>query len=142
MLSVISLVLGIHFICFAESDHIGIVKTVAGDTVIVRNDKSIRAEVNTKVLKGDLLKTGPDGKVGVIFEDDTVISMGPNSEIVIENFLFRPAEKKMSFIARIIQGTASFISGQITKLAPDLVHIETPDATIGMRGTQVLVQVE
>jgi hypothetical protein len=139
---ILTLVLGWAVCGFAASEHIGIVKTVSGDVVIERNGQSIAAQINTKVINGDLVKTGSDGKVGLVFADDTVISMGSNSQIVIEDFLFEPAEKELSFVARMIQGTASFLSGQIAKLAPETVRLETPDATIGLRGTRVLVKVQ
>ena len=42
----------------------------------------------------------------------------------------------------MFQGTFSYLSGQISKLVPGAVRLETPDATIGMRGTHVLVKVE
>ena len=126
----------------ASATHVGVVKSVNGQAQIIRDTQSISAEVNVKLLNGDLVKTGLDGKIGLVFEDDTVVSMGPNSQFQIEEFLFQPAEKKLSFVARMIQGTASFLSGQIAKLAPHLVRLETPDATIGLRGTHVLVKVE
>lgn len=126
----------------ADADHVGIVKSVAGDVLIVRNNSSLKAVTNMNLMILDTVKTGSDGRVGMILEDDTVISMGSNSRITIENFMFQPNEHKLSFIARIFHGTASFISGQIAKLAPHQVHIETPYATIGTRGTQFLVKVD
>jgi hypothetical protein len=137
-----TLALGSLTPCLAGQDYAGIVKAVAGDAVIVRNDTTIKAKTNTKLLEGDLVRTGPGGKVGLLFEDDTVISMGSNTKIVIERYLFHPAEKKMSFITRIFQGTVSYLSGQLVKLAPNLVHIETPYGTVGMRGTHVLIKVD
>ena len=139
----VSLVSAFTMPCIAaDQDHVGIVKSLAGDVSILRNGTPIKAAANTRLLKGDLVQTGKDGKVGMIFEDDTVISIGPNSRIVIENFLFQPNEKKLSFIARILQGTVSYLSGQIAKLAPNLVRIETPNATVGLRGTHVLIKVD
>jgi hypothetical protein len=91
---------------------------------------------------GDRVSTGADGKAGLLFEDDTVMSLGPKSALRIEDFRFQPAEKKLSFVARILQGTATYLSGQIGRLAPDLVRVETPHATIGMRGTHILVSVD
>lgn len=130
-------------VCLASSqDHIGIVKTVAGDVVVVRNDKSIKAEPNMKLMQGDLVKTGASGKVGLIFEDDTIVSLGSNSGMALESFAFQPSEKKLSFIARLLKGTASFLSGQIAKLAPTAVKVETPHATVGMRGTHVLFKID
>jgi hypothetical protein len=126
----------------ASADHIGIVKTMAGEVSIDRGGRSIQAEPNLKLYESDVIKTGANGKAGLILEDDTVISMGFNSTIALKSFLFQPNEKKLSFIARVYHGTASFISGQIAKLAPSLVHIETPHATVGVRGTHVLIQVD
>jgi hypothetical protein len=126
----------------AALDHIGIIKTLAGEVVVDRAGRSIKAEPNLKLYLADVVKTGADGKTGLILEDDTVISMGFNSSLALKSFQFQPNEKKLSFIARVYHGTASFISGQIAKLAPSLVHIETPHATVGVRGTHVLIQVD
>jgi len=126
----------------ASADQIGIVKTMTGEVSIDRGGRSIKAEPNLKLYEADVIQTGTNGKVGLILEDDTVISMGFNSSLALKSFLFQPNEKKLSFIARLYHGTASFISGQIAKLAPSLVHIETPHATVGVRGTHVLIQVD
>jgi len=128
--------------CRADTEHAGVVKTVEGAAMIVRSGSPTAATVNAKVNMGDHVQTGSDGKIGMIFQDDTVVSMGPNSKIVIEDYLFEPAEKKLSFVTRMFKGTVSFLSGQITKLAPEGARVETPSATIGMRGTHVLVQVD
>ena len=139
---VAAIILGWTHLATAVPAHVGIVKSVMGQAQIIRGSQTISAEVNVKLEKGDLVETGLDGKIGLVFEDDTVVSMGPKSQFRIEEFLFQPAQKKLSFVARMIQGTASFLSGQIAKLAPHMVRLETPDATIGLRGTHVLVKVE
>jgi hypothetical protein len=126
----------------AEEDHIGMIKSLAGEVVVDRAGRTIKAEPNLKLYLADVVKTGADGKTGLILEDDTVISMGFNSSLALKSFQFKPNEKKLSFIARVYQGTVTFISGQIAKLAPSLVHIETPHATVGVRGTHVLIKVD
>lgn len=126
----------------ANSSYVGIVRSVSNEASVLRNHTPIPAETNMKVMNGDVLKTGPDGSLGLIFEDDTIVSMGPASEFIIQDFAFSPAEKKLSLLIKMIQGTFAFLSGQLTKLAPDSVHLETPDATIGMRGTHVLIQID
>jgi hypothetical protein len=126
----------------AVQSHIGIIKSISGEVSITRSSHAIKAEPNLKLLEGDFVQTGKNGKIGLILEDDTVISMGPDSKIELKSFMFQPSEKKLSFIARIFQGTATFLSGQIAKLAPNLVKIETPQATVGVRGTHVLIRVD
>ncbi len=126
----------------SDTTHIGIVKSLAGDVVITRSDRTIQAEPNLRLQEGDVVQTGPNGKVGLILEDDTVISMGFDSKIALKRFMFQPNEKKLSFITRVFHGTISFLSGQIAKLAPTQAQIETPYATVGSRGTHILIQVD
>ena len=121
---------------------VGIVRTVSKEAYILRNETPIAAKTNMRIMKGDVIKTGPAGSLGMIFDDDTLISMGPDSEFAVEDFLFSPSEKKLSLVVRMLQGTFSYLSGQISRLLPDAVRLETPDATIGTRGTHVLIQVE
>ncbi|MFH0994849.1 MAG: FecR domain-containing protein [Pseudomonadota bacterium] len=125
----------------AESESIGIVKTVKQNVFVVRKGEAIPVVVNMRLMIKDLVRTGPDGAIGFILKDDTVISMGPGSELVIDEFSFNPVEKNMSFVARMFHGTVSYFSGQIGKLSPESVRFNTPVATIGMRGTHFLVKV-
>lgn len=126
----------------SATDTIGIVKSVSGDVYLASSDTNIKAVPNMKINQGDLIRTGPNSNVGLIFEDDTVVSLGSNSEMSIEQFLFDPAAGKLAFVTKLIKGTFSFISGQIAKLAPDQVKLETPDATLGVRGTKFLVKID
>jgi hypothetical protein len=126
----------------AGADEIGVVKSVSGEAIVVRGGASLTPEINFFLHRGDVIKTGATGNVGVIFEDDTLVSMGPSSELAIDDFLFEPAQEELSLVVRMIRGSMSFLSGEIGKLAPENVKLETPDATIGMRGTRLLIKVE
>ena len=129
-------------VCIAEFESIGFVDSVKGEVMIVSSKSSVKAVQNMKVITGDSIKTGSSSSVGLIFEDDTVVSLGPGSEMVIEAFLFNPADRELSFVARMFKGTFSFITGQIAKLAPQNVQLETPGATLGVRGTKFVVKVD
>ena len=126
----------------SEKGFVGIVKNVRSEAFIIRNDISENAIIGKKIEMGDVLKTGSNGSMGVIFMDDTVIAMGPKTEIFIHTFLFEPVKGNLSFIAKMVKGTVNFISGQISKLAPGSVDFQTPYFTIGDRGTHFLVKVE
>ncbi len=125
-----------------QSDSVGIVKSVSGDVFITGSQTTVKAVDNMRLLRGDSVRTGSDGSAGLIFEDDTVVALGPDSEMEIENFIFDPVNSGLSFVTRLIHGTFSFITGQIAKLAPDNVTLQTPDATLGVRGTKFLVKVD
>jgi hypothetical protein len=90
---------------------------------------------------GDALDTGPGGSLGVILRDDSSLSLGPGSRLVVRNFLLSPEKGSFGLLARISRGTMAYLSGLIGKMAPGSVRFETPTATIGIRGTRFAVKV-
>lgn len=128
---------------FAAADApVGSVRTLKGKAVIIRAKSAVETKIGTRVYQKDSLKTGADGSIAVVFKDDTLLSIGPDSEVVINEFLFSPAEGKLSIITRLIRGTSAYLSGIIAKMSPQSVRYETPVADIGVRGTKFAVQVE
>jgi hypothetical protein len=77
-----------------------------------------------------------------IEEDDTFLSLGPGSDLVIDQFVYAPRQGKLSLVFRMLKGTAVYLSGLIAKLAPDSVYFVTPSASVGVRGTKFAVKVE
>lgn len=120
---------------------IGVVRTVSGAATVTRGEKTDPATPGFKIMVGDTLGTGPDGSLGVILRDDSSLSIGPESRLVLRSFLFSPSEGKFDLVARITRGTMAYLSGLIGKLAPEKARFETPTATIGIRGTRFAVQV-
>jgi len=136
------LLLAILLVPVAAHAFVGVIKTVDGEAAIQRDGKTIPAIAGMEVRKADIVNTGKGGYIGVVFSDDTLISLGPDTRITIDDYLFEPREKKLSFVVHLIRGTLSFISGQMTKLAPESVQLIMPAATIGVRGTHVLMKVK
>jgi len=124
----------------AGRDTIGVVKNSSGETSLTRGERLFPAAVGTRLAAGDTLSTGPDGSLGVILRDNSILSLGPGSSIVIQTFLFSPAEGKIGLLARLSRGTMAYISGLIGKLAPESARFETPVASIGIRGTYFAVK--
>jgi len=133
---------GLPGTCLAGGNSIAFVDSVKGEATILNEAQSVSAVANMKMFAGDTVRTGANGTVGLIFNDDTVVAIGPESEMKVEDFLFDPAEGELSFVAKMIKGTFSFITGQIAKLAPEKMHLETPEATLGVRGTKFAVEIE
>lgn len=125
-----------------DVDFVGSVKTVTGAAYIVHEDVKTPAAVGDHFYEGDSLVTRSSSSIGVIFRDDTILSLGPGSEVAIDEFIFDPAEGNMSFLARMNKGVGQFITGQMAKIAPDNMRVETPLTTIGIRGTRFLVKVD
>jgi len=125
----------------AALDTIGTVRSSAGTAAVTRGGQVLPATAGTKLIAGDALTTGSDGSMGVILRDNSTLSLGPGSRIVIETFLFFPYEGKLGMLARITRGTMAYLSGLIGKLAPGSARFETPMASIGIRGTRFAVKV-
>lgn len=119
---------------------IGVVDNSEGTATITRGGKVLAAERGTKLVVGDTLSTGPDGSMGLILRDNSTLSLGPESNLVIRKFLFSPGEEKLGLMARLSRGTMAYLSGLIGKLAPESVRFETPTSTIGIRGTYFVVK--
>ena len=121
---------------------IAFVKTVSGSATLVRGGATEPIRVGAPLREKDRLETGADGSVGVTFRDNTRIALGPKSRIDLERFVFKPADKQYGFVLKLLRGTLEYISGLTAKLAPEAMSIETPTATIGVRGTRLLARVE
>jgi len=140
---ILCLIMTILLPCLATGEElpIGKAKTSKGSVFVIRAGKQIPVSVGDKLFQNDTIRTGSASSVGIIFEDNTVLSLGPDSEIVIDEYVFTPEKGVFSMITRMLRGTASYLSGIIGRQSPESVKFQTPDATIGIRGTQFLVKV-
>lgn len=127
---------------YAQDDPIGYVKTHAGAAFVMTAGQTLEAFPGLALRQGDILRTGDDGRLGVTLLDNTVMSLGPNAEMVVDRYLFKPGEGELGLGVRLFKGTMQFISGVIAKLRPQAVEVRTTTGTIGVRGTRFLVRAE
>jgi hypothetical protein len=120
----------------------GRIKSSSGAAAIVRAGRARPAGVGDMLFQSDAIRTGADGQVSVMLQDNTRLSIGPGSEIALVEFQFAPADGRLALLLRVAQGVLSYVSGRIAKLAPASVKIETPKLVIGVRGTHALIKVE
>jgi len=121
---------------------VAVVKKISGSATVVRQGQPIPATNGLKIWENDMLRTGDNGSIGIVFNDDTLLSLGPGSILLIDEFVFAPRQGKFSIVIRMVKGTAAYLSGLISKLSPDSAHFKTPTASIGIRGTKFVVKVE
>ena len=119
---------------------IGVVRNSAGSATLTRGEKVLPATTGTRLHAGDTLGTGPDGSLGVILRDESSLSLGPSSSLVLRDFLFSPSRGKFALWVRLSKGTMAYLSGLIGKMAPEKARFETPSATIGIRGTHFVLK--
>jgi len=126
----------------AEMDVIGFVKVVEGEVIISSVRGAIPVSPGIAVHIGDTINTGDNGSLGITLKDNTVMSLGPDSEFRIDEYLYAPAQDELKLFAILTKGTLHYISGVIAKLKPKAVSVKTPSGIIGVRGTRFLVKAE
>lgn len=127
----------------ASGTAIGIVKTVSGEaTVTTHGVTSAAMEGDPVFLRSQLRTGGGESSLGVTFKDETMMSLGPDSAMSVESYYFAPASNRYGLGARLFKGSMNYVSGIIAKLRPEGVVLNTPTATIGVRGTRFVIRVE
>lgn len=127
---------------WAQGTPIGYVKTVSGDASVVTGSSSVKAAPGTPLQVGSVLRTGAKSSMGVTFQDNTLMSFGPDTEVAVDDYLYQPGQNKLKLGARVGKGTLNYVSGVIAKLDPAAVSVKTPTGIIGVRGTEFVVKVE
>ena len=88
--------------------------------------------VKGPVYSGDLIKTNRRGTAQILFADNTRMVIGPNSQVAVDDFVFSGSSKASTFAIDALRGSFRFITGASAK---NVYSINTPTATIGVRGT-------
>lgn len=122
----------IPLLAFAEARVIGKVKGLRGLVSILRDGKTKPAFPNDRIYQSDIILTGSDGAIGILLEDNTLISMGPISRVRMDKFTFEPATNEYAMRLNMQHGTFVYQSGLLGKLAPHAVELNTPVGRISM----------
>ena len=85
------------------------------------------------------VKTAKGASVGITFTDSSMMSLGPNSKLALTQYRFDATTHVGVFDSVLSQGTLAAKSGQIVKQTPEAMHVSTPTALLGVRGTEFVV---
>jgi hypothetical protein len=140
--AVLVLLLGASAVRAQEGSGAGRVKVASGAAFVVREGRAIPATPGQVVREADVLRTGPDGRLGITLNDDTRVSLGPASEVRGERFAYGSADGGLALVLKFVRGVTAYVSGRIAKLSPDAVRLETPAAIVGVRGTTLAIRVD
>jgi VCBS repeat-containing protein len=125
-----------------QSDQpIGTVDTAEGEVFATRADGS-RVELNEgdPVYQGDVLETGDEGAISLTFVDNTEFALDEGARMVLDEMVFDAQTGEGSSTFTVVQGVFTFVSGQVAKSGSDAMTVNTPVATIGIRGTKVAIK--
>ncbi|MFO0989360.1 MAG: FecR domain-containing protein [Alphaproteobacteria bacterium] len=88
-----------------------------------------------EIFLGDRIVTGPAGGLQIMLLDGTTFSVGPNSSMVIDEFVYNPSTGTGKLTASVARGTLRLISGRLGRQDEEAIKIKLPVATVGVRGT-------
>lgn len=122
------------------ADDAAMIKIAQGAVHIERDGQKLPAAQGARLKQSDTVVTGADGAVGIVFNDNSLLSAGPNSVLVIERFAFDTTTHQGAFDTSLRKGTLSVVSGKIARQSPEAMRVKTPAAILGVRGTEFLVR--
>lgn len=125
----------------AYANDIGHIKTASGAAHIEREGQRLAVTAGMPVKQSDTLVTGADGAVGITFLDNSLLSTGPDSVLVIDHYRFDTTTHAGHFDASLRRGSLAVVSGKMVKQSPESMRIRTPASILGVRGTEFAVKV-
>jgi hypothetical protein len=128
--------------CAAMASDVGEIKKAGGTAHVERDGARLPVKLGMQVRPSDKVVTGADGTVGITFLDNTLVSAGPNSTLVIDSYRFDSTTHAGKFDASLQRGSLAVISGKMVKQSPDAMRIRTPSSILGVRGTEFVVKVD
>ena len=116
---------------------IGVASAVRGSVQATAPGQAAGRVVETgkAVYSHDKVVTGSEGKLQILLLDQTSFTIGPNSEMELDEFVFDPASSAGKVSAKIAKGVFRFVTGKVAQRDPSSMQVATPVATIGIRGT-------
>lgn len=120
----------------APNDPVGKVVALRGSAVALGSgEKTARPlSIHAPVFVGDTIQT-IQGRLQIMFMDNTLITLGRNTQMVLEEYLWKARDPKSTMHTRVKAGSFRVMGGAITRDAPDNFKTDAPSATIGIRGS-------
>ncbi len=114
----------------------GTVAAVAGKVTVAGADGAIRTLTkDAPVFSGDIISTGPNSRLRIVFNDNGVIFLRPATRFVIDSYKHTGNVQEDESKFSLVKGGFRAVTGAIGHANKDSVKVATPVATIGIRGT-------
>ena len=115
---------------------IGVIAAGIGDII---NQKNEKLETGSKIYFGDTIIVKSQSNAQILLLDETALTVGEESELTIDDFIYDPKSKVGKIVSNIKIGTVRIITGEISKNDPDNLEVNVPTGSIGARGTEFVV---
>jgi hypothetical protein len=121
---------------------IGVVTIERANALVVQastSGQAGQANVGDLVYQGDIVATGADGRVGINFTDGSSFNLSNSARMALDEFVYDPKSASNSTLFSLTKGTFTFVAGQVAKTGD--MKVDTPVATMGIRGTTPRVEI-
>jgi len=122
---------------------VGEISELRGNGEVLRADETdkLLARTSLDILSYDDVRTG-NGRLGITFLDSSVIRLTEHSKIIIDEYIYDANPSKSKMALKMASGTARFITGALGRIDKENISIETPSASIFIRGTDFTTTVD
>ena len=118
--------------------NIGKITLLEGEAFVKRGEETLRLNISDSISNNDFIETKTNSKVKITFIDNTIITIGKESSLKIEDYFFDSNNKNSAKTElSVSKGAFHAITGQIGKVNPEKFKLKTKNATIGIRGTEI-----
>jgi len=144
VLSVTALALSVALpaVSNATETEIGTVASIDGTAEIGRDGEWAAAVVGDPVHAEDILRTGKPGHMRIVFDDDSVLTLGDSSELTVSDHVFAPDQGETRSLVDLLSGTVNAVVSEYYKNPNAAYEVKTKTATAGVRGTEFVVSYE
>ncbi|MBI5882485.1 MAG: FecR domain-containing protein, partial [Elusimicrobia bacterium] len=124
----------------AQLTRIGAAAAVRGTVSAVAPGQTVGRIMSSgkEVYLRDAVTTDAQGRMQVMLLDETVFTIGPNSSLVLDEFVYDPGTGAGKMTARVTKGVFRFVTGKIARETPSNMRVKLPVGVIGIRGTIVM----
>ena len=129
------LLLGSHL---ARGQEVGTVAALEGTASIGRAGEFADAALGAPIQEGDELRTGRPGRLRVVFQDDTVLTVSDDSRVVIDEQVFKPQESNNHSLLRVLAGKVNAVVSEYYHRPGSVYEVRTTTAVAGVRGTEFI----
>ena len=131
------------FIQISVAESIGGIIEQSGDrgSIVRLSGEELTAELETSIVSFDEVET-TNGRLKIEFLDQTQVSLTEHTYMEINEYVYDPDPSKSRMALNFVQGTARFATGGLGLVAKENITIQTPTATIGIRGTDFTTTVD
>ena len=118
---------------------IGNVATLTGSATVTRNNAATPLQLKDDIYLNDVVGTGANSSLGITFNDATTFTLKANAQVTVDSYVYEDGGKNNSAVFDIAKGTVAFAAAALARTGN--MQINTPTASLGIRGTTGLVEV-